>query len=368
VPFNSGEVNEIPILIPDIPTFESVLKYLKRIDSAKKYSNFGPLNEELLNRLALHLNLPVAHLQTASNATQAIEGAILTSGVSENEWEMPSWTFAATAHAAIRSGARVRLVDVSIDNWRASFSGERSNLIDVLPFGDGIDLHRLPSNFKTLLIDGAASFVALKNCSIDDSRKIGVVLSLHATKLLPAGEGAVFFSNCSEWSKRFKQWTNYGFNDDRQSQFLATNAKLSEYSAAIALSALDNMESTFVQLSQKMNTVRALSKTFNLGVHPAMSKGILTPYWIVKLSDAKQKTYLRESLNAFGVMSRDWWSGGCHLHPAFAQVPKTSLDSTQQLFETTLGLPFHNYLSSDDISRIKRALNRFVECLEGAEA
>ena len=85
----------IPILVPNVPKYRSLKKYLKRVDSARIYSNFGPLNAELIFRLSKFLGVPERNIQTAANATLALEGAIRTSDESKLDWEMPSWTFAA---------------------------------------------------------------------------------------------------------------------------------------------------------------------------------------------------------------------------------------------------------------------------------
>jgi dTDP-4-amino-4,6-dideoxygalactose transaminase len=349
----------LPILIPQAPKYVKLRRYLRQIDREKRYSNFGPLNRLLIERLAQYLRQPESNVQTAANATLAIQGAIATSEVSTKIWEMPSWTFAATAHGALTAGAAVHLVDVSERTWRAKFTGKTENLLDVLPFGDNFDFDRIQMTSGTIVVDAAASIMALENCTLNNRNRIGVVVSLHATKLLPAGEGAVFFTNCPEWSSRFKKWTNYAFDDDRESKFIATNAKLSEYSAAVALASLDEFAGVRKSLESKMSKAKMISSKFGLDIHPAMNSGVVTPYWIVRVQNSTRKMEIITSFKENGIDVRDWWSGGCHTHPAFKHLKQENLKNTDKLASTTLGLPFHNFLKSSDFARISEAL---VEC------
>lgn len=348
----------IPVLIPMVPQYRSLKKYLKRIDRSHTYSNFGPLNAELIHRLSVFLNVPERNIQTAANATLALEGAIRTSESSRTTWELPSWTFVATAHSALNADLKFRFVDVSAKSWRAEFSGQCRNVIDVLPFGDGLDLERIPSQIEKIVVDGAASIAALRNCGLPNTREFGLVVSLHATKSLPAGEGAFFITNSERWSRRFRQWTNFGFDNDRSAHFQSTNAKLSEYSAAVALASVDEFESTNTTLRKMLKTALSISQEFGLQTHPAMEFGHVNPYWIVRFETERLKSKVIESCYSSRIGNRDWWGSGAHTHAAFAQIDRTKLVNTQVLANTSLGLPFHGYLKKSDFVRIREVLER----------
>jgi len=42
-----SDAYKIPLLIPDLPSADELLPYLRRIDENKRYTNFGPLVREL---------------------------------------------------------------------------------------------------------------------------------------------------------------------------------------------------------------------------------------------------------------------------------------------------------------------------------
>lgn len=355
----SDQLKEIKVLIPKAPRVESLLPYLKQIDQNRIYTNFGPLNDELIGRLSSYTGFSSQKIGTCANATLAIQGLILTSPTQGKVWELPVWTFTATAAAALNSGKTLKFVDANLE-WRANFdsiSSVQNSLIDVAPFGDSI-LSDPVRKCGALIIDAAPSFDSLRNLSIHNDYPVAIVVSLHATKLLPAGEGSFVLSNSEEWISKFRSWTNFGMNDERVSQFIGTNAKLSEYSAAVALASLDiwnENRAKFIELSAK-----ALEISHRLGfvTSPAMERGLVTPYWILVLKDTLQKKRLGELLEMNRVGWRDWWKDGIHRMPAYAGLVKGNYPIANQLSSITIGLPMHYYLSDQDFDRVSRILEQ----------
>lgn len=348
----------IPILIPSVPRYESLEKYIKLIDESRHYTNFGQLENTLRSRFSNIWGVEIEKIATAANATLALQGAIATSENQNDFWSLPSWTFTATALAAKRECREFKFIDVAETTWRAAFDPYALNVIDVLPFGDCLDFSRFEQNTSgCVVVDAAASIASLLQPLPSIKKKFAIVVSLHATKLLPAGEGALFVSNCKEWTQRFRAWSNFGFNGNRISVLFGTNAKLSEYSAAIALAALDSLSDVLSKLStiQKL----ALDITLNSGnrVHPAMQKGITTPYWIVEFSSAEDKIEKQKLFEMKQIQTLEWWGKGCHKNPIFGKE-SSSLVRTEDLANRTLGLPMHTYLTDNDLSQIAEVLMR----------
>src|SRR5262245_20475143 len=87
----------VPVLRPQLPSAELVLKYMRRIDAARIYSNFGPLVLELERKMSNHLQLPVGTTTCASSGTSGLVRAILACAgraKAERPWAViPSYTF-----------------------------------------------------------------------------------------------------------------------------------------------------------------------------------------------------------------------------------------------------------------------------------
>ena len=214
--------NGIRILKPDMPKTLDLQGYLEKIDSNEIYTNFGPLHEELILRLSRRFGVEAEQIALCSNATLALIGAIQTmsSMFPTKNMSLPSWTFAATGVAALScfDQSRLSLVDVD-ENWRSLIPNGFDSHLDVLPFGDEIDFSRYRDRDVPIVIDAAASFGSISSIGFPSSGNFAVVLSLHATKLLGAGEGGVIISNNKEWVAKFKHWTNFGFSKSRESTF-----------------------------------------------------------------------------------------------------------------------------------------------------
>lgn len=348
--------NKIPLLVPTVPKFEAIAKYLKRIDESRRYSNFGPLETELRERLADMWKVPSENVVTACNATLALQGAIETSEHNAFPWKVPSWTFIATPLAIQKAGKPFDFVDVDLQTWRALFSEEDENLVDVLPFGDDLDMNRLRVKpITNLVVDAAASFAALSRPLPTSSHRFAIIFSLHATKLFPAGEGAILVTNCPEWANKFRAWTNFGFSFGRKSNHFGTNAKLSEYGAAVALGSLDEFKDTIEKHEGNQKYARRMSENLGLTVQPSMQKGLVSPYWIVELKGIEQKNDVTEALDRSGIEHRDWWESGCHKEPVFSAL-NVSLPNTDKISANTLGLPMHTQITMNNLKIIEEVL------------
>ena len=340
-----------------MPTFESYRRYLEDIDESGKYSNFGPLTKLLEARLAEYLGLPANCVISLANATLALEGAIQTSpNFKSDTWVIPSWTFSATAMAAERSGVKFTFGDVNED-WILQEKYHSSKHIEVLPFGAA---PVTSESQATRLIDAAASFDAI--CGIGNAgiQNSGHIVSLHATKILPAGEGAFFFARDPVWVDKIRNWANFGFDQNRNSISVGTNAKMSEYSAAIALASLDEWSEVRKDWLQKNGLALEISDKLNLKVHSAMANGFATPYWILDLKDVAIKSRAVRLLSDGGVQTRDWWQSGCHSMPFFAHIKSDNLENTKTIAATTLGLPMHRKMKFEDFAKIEEILIKVI--------
>jgi dTDP-4-amino-4,6-dideoxygalactose transaminase len=348
---------EVPIFVPLLPLASKVLPYWESIDTNGWYSNFGPLSVLLEERLAKRVGLDKSQVVTIVNATLALQGAIATAPETKL-WHCPSWTFAATAHSIIGAHKDLNLLDVSED-WRMDIGAstyKSKNFVDVLPFGDEIDLNRFSTNIDNLIIDAAGSFDSIQNVNLPQEFPIGIVLSFHPTKALAGGEGALFVSNDAEWVARMRRWANFGFDDGRSAITAGTNAKMSEYACAVTLASLDEWDAVRNDWLKLRDWAFEVSNNAGLTVHPAMAKGFASPYWIVQGEPNRIKK-LQELFESGQIQSRQWWGSGCHKMSAFKDFAHGDFRMTDKLANSTLGLPFFRSISESQRLKIEEALN-----------
>lgn len=348
----------INVMKPRMPRANDVIPYLHQIDDSGVYSNFGPLSSSLISRLASYFGVAEDCLVLMSNATLALQGSlsVLSANGAGKDVVMPSWTFTASASAAVLAGLNVEFADVD-EEWRVKPKLDDVFVLDVLPFGEGLrDQSTSQLADKWQVIDGAASFDALRGAAINISGKSIIVVSMHATKLLGAGEGGVCITGSADVARELKAWSNFGFNGSRDSKSIGTNSKLSEYSAAVALASLDLWGETKAILSNSMKKAIAVSKASNLTITSSMSKNYVSPYWIVSFDSRLHRDGARERLNLNGIETRTWWGSGCHTMSAYRDIRCRDLQNTEWAAATSLGLPFHSYLTDDDYEFIQKVL------------
>lgn len=308
---------KIKLLVPHMPRTEQLLPYLHQIDKNRQYTNNGPLVMELERRLSLRYGLPVV---TTSSGTTALELMYQQAYIhGTREITLPAFTFPAASLAATRMGLEVQYTDVDIFTWSAP---------GVANFG-------LPTTGK--LIDAAGAFGEQQVVS-------GQVacFSLHATKVLGAGEGGYIVDGVGDGAE-LRIAANFGFNPIARTgtppMGWGTNAKMSEYSAAVALASLDIYESVSWKYLHNWYMeylpLGALPQKRPLGVYPMLA---------VRLSRRAER--VEELMAARGIETRRWYC------PVLAPRP-----TAIELASTLLGLPYHLYMTKNDVYYV-------CECLD----
>jgi dTDP-4-amino-4,6-dideoxygalactose transaminase len=356
----------VPVARPRLPQAEAILPYLQRIDDARWYSNFGPLVTELEQRLADRFARPTEVITTA-NATQALSLTLQAMDLAPGGYvAMPSWTFVATAHAVIQAGLTPWFVDVDPQSWMLdapaveelalNLNGEVVAVIPVCAFGAMPDLDAwVAFRERTgvpVLVDAAACFDTLHDARLPS------VVSLHATKVLGLGEGGYLATEDSALAHQVRLKTGFGFSGSRDSQVVATNAKLSEYAAAVGLAALDGWPGDRLRWMRAAQMLRiALIGRPDVRFQAGWGSDWVTSVCTVEVPFGAAD-HVTAILREDGIDTRQWWGGGCHTSTAFTDCRRETLPVTETLAVSTLGLPFSIDMGAEDIARIATALDR----------
>jgi dTDP-4-amino-4,6-dideoxygalactose transaminase len=357
----------VPVARPSLPSVEELTPYLKRIDAARWYSNGGALVREFEKRLAERMNVGEQHVALVSNATVGLALALAALDLpAQTLCMMPAWTFAASAHAAILAGLIPWFVDVEEASWSLTPAAARSQLreapgkvsavMPVAPFGNPVDG------------DAWEAFDAQKDCAVvldaaaafDTARasRFATVVSLHATKILGVGEGAFVACRDAGLIDSIRRRSNFGFWGEREATVEATNAKLSEYAAAVGLAGLDRWDQTRSDFQRVAGDYKkalagipgvALQPGYGLDFVSTTTNVVVPPGTIEALEDA---------LANAGFGTRRWWGDGLVAQRAFRDCPRAATPITQRLGATILGLPCWADLPTGDIGRIGKIVAR----------
>ena len=346
-----------PVLVPDMPTTKDLVGYLNRIDASKVYSNGGPLYSELVARFAEYFKVDAKCICLVSNATVGLIGSLICSNQTSEYVEAPSFTFTATPAAVLNAGLKLLMVDID-NEFRMVPTGENRCIVDVLPFGSKLRNKEWYESFDFSLIDAAASIDALEGFGeyFHVSKMYSIVVSLHATKLLGAGEGGVVISNNPEFIRKIQEWSNFGFSSQnlvRESHFVGRNSKLSEYSCAIALASLDRWSKVRNRYLKNATLVEKISRNSGFKSFKTTLEGLVTPYWIVRHESEKRLQDLQKAAISQSIETRKWWGLGCHTMPGYIDVAHTALAETERQSGRYLGMPFHNFLTEGDFLKLQ---------------
>lgn len=359
----------LPVARAYMPLTAHILPYLEAIDKAGWYSNFGPLNQQLEDRLAGRFE-GEAHVVTVASGTAGISLSLRTLDLPEGAWcALPSWTFVATAHAVIEAGLKPWFVDVdpvtgmldpeACRGFLAHAPGKVAAIIPVCAYGAPMDLgpwvRFQDETGVKVVVDAAAAHDTVT------SSPLPVVVSLHATKVLGAGEGGYVASNDPAFCQALRTRSSFGFYGSRESLMPATNAKMSEYAAAVVLAGMDNWASTRLLYQQAGTKLRAaLIDVPEVEFQDGWSSRWITSVCVVRLPKGKANP-VSQFLSANGVDTRLWWGTGCHNSPAFKKVPRTQMPHTEHLAQVSLGLPYSALMSEDEVNRVAGLLRQFFQ-------
>lgn len=317
------------VLVPDVPTAEEILPYLRMIDSAKQYTNGGPLVKALES---------VMGGVAVSSATLGLELAAKV--IFKRKVRIPAFTFVATATAVLRAGLEPVLCDVD-ENWMLKDIDADS--LPVCPFGVAVT----PGG----LVDAAAGW----GNQVNGNR----VFSLHATKALPAGEGGMVCGD-PELLLRIRKLINFGLESTPFAHGIVTeagtNAKLSEYHAAVALASLNRWSKT-AQRRMDLNRAYLDRLSFEpVRVQPRPD-GVYTQFPVL----VPNASEVAKAMALQGIETRRWYTPTLERHPAFKHLEiEGDLKNCRRLNEELLCLPFHNEMGSEDVDRVCGALRSAI--------
>lgn len=357
---------------PQLPKAEAILEYVKGIDALRYYTNRGPLVHRLETRMATRMDKPVHTVKTASSGTAALEVAILAhAGLATPEKPLalvPSLTFAATGLAVERCGFRAFFADIDPETWALDPEAlakhprlsEVGLIVAVAPYG------RLPdiAKFEALqaetgipvVIDAAAAFEQVVRAPAPVSSKLPMSLSLHATKTFSTGEGGAVIWDNPEGQDKVVQVANFGFFKSRECKVAGTNAKMSEYHAAIGLAMLDEFADRERGYAAVASSYTRAAANCDLGGQLHLPPVLSSAYALLETNTSDGFLKAEAHLKTKKIETRRWYELGQHAQPHFRKDEADPLTVTDDLSARLLGLPMGHDLSGQDVGYIVSAL------------
>ncbi len=267
---------KIPFLQPNPSRLSKLGAELARIEESGVFSNYGPVNTRFEDALTGALFAGTGGCLTVCNATiglmlairHALDAAARDAGhpahrAGEAQRRryviMPSFTFAATAHAALWCGLTPLLCDIDPDTWLpsaeaedallAQYEGQVAAIVPYATFGNCLDMDRYDRIAREhgvgIVVDAASSLGSLdaQGRGFGTGSQHSVVFSMHATKTFAVAEGGVIYNADPDALAAMRAMGNFGFTEPRVARLPGLNSKLCEVTALQALAKLEEFPS-----------------------------------------------------------------------------------------------------------------------------
>jgi dTDP-4-amino-4,6-dideoxygalactose transaminase len=361
---------------PNTGNREKFIERVKTMFDRRWFTNRGPYVVDLEKKLAALFG--VKHCIAMCNATIALEIATRALGLT-GEVIVPSMTFIATAHCLQWQQITPVFCDIdprthNIDPAMVEklITPRTTGIMGVHLWGRPCDVdaleHIAERHHLKLLFDAAHAF----GCSLPGGRMVGSsgdceVFSFHATKMFNTFEGGAVATNDDELAAKIRLMQNFGFKDYDEVIYIGTNGKMSEISAAMGLTLLEDLEQLvavnylhYKQYQREVQDIPGVTLT-----RYDESERCNYHYVILEVDEAQTgltRDQLVRLLHAENVLARRYFYPGCHrMEPYRSYFPHAGLllPHTESLVERVLSLPSGTAVGTDDVKALC-ALVRFA--------
>ncbi|BBC79982.1 pleiotropic regulatory protein DnrJ/EryC1/StrS [Acetobacter orientalis] len=335
----------IPVAYPRLPTTDKIIPYLNQIDQNRWYTNQGPMCNALQDRLGQFWGVGCDRVALVANATTGITLALQAHNIPFGKLcLMPSWTFTASAAAAISANLQPYFVDVDPYTWipnpeqieHLAKADEVGAILIVAPFGAPLDLSRWDDvaerTGRPVIIDAAAAFDTLRQDGPMRPGRSTLVVSLHATKIFGIGEGGAVITHAPAMAEHIRTLARFGFSGSRASLYPSVNAKISEYTAAVGLAGLDCWNTTRAQWLRITALYRKILSP-DLMLPPDFGHNWVSATLTVIGHDNTQQT--AEYLARHDIQTVSWWGEAV----MFSQLMQLARALPSPLRKTTPTVP-----------------------------
>lgn len=362
----------LPLVRPQIPDVPAVTRRLAEVLESGQLTN-GRRVAELEERVADLLG--VAHIVAVSSCTAGLMLVYQALGVRGSVF-MPSFTFAASAHAVVWAGGTPVFGDVRRDDATLDVDATSDRLATASAVS-ATHIYGTPAHVQD--IDTVAEQAGLPVVydaahalgSHVQGRPVGgfgtaEVFSLSPTKVTTACEGGLVVTHDPGLAKAVRLGRNYGNSGDYDCTFPGLNARMSELHAVVALAGLEVLAERIAGRAELVAAFRARLGNVVGVAFPVVADGDISTYKdltmfldpeVVGLTTGE----VQAALTAEGVDSRRYFFPPIHRQRAYAHLrPSSPLPVTDVLAQQTLTVPLWSSMTTADVLRLADVVHGIV--------
>jgi dTDP-3-amino-3,4,6-trideoxy-alpha-D-glucose transaminase len=334
----------IPLFASSLePYHDRLSEALDRVARSGRYI-LGPELEAFEEEFARYLG--VRHCVGVANGTDALTIALRTLGVGPgDEVVMPSFTFYATAEAALVLGARPVFCDIDLDTFcvtpdtvSAAVTPRTKAIVPVHLFGNVADVPGLRGLGVPVLEDAAQAAGADLNGVKAGALGDAATFSFFPSKNLPClGDGGAIATNDDELAERARILRFHGSKDKSTFTDVGYNSRLDELQAAVLRVLLPELDG-WIERRRAVATAYERLGMAEHAVLPRPTEGAKHAYHVYVVR--------AESL----PLGRGYYRTPVHRQPAVhihAELP-----ATEEAARTNFALPMGTDLTEEQVRQV----------------
>ncbi len=316
------------------------------------------------------------HCVGVANGTDAITVALRALGVGEgDEVVMPSFTFYATAEAAVNAGARPVFCDidpstycVTAETVERAITPRTKAIVVVHLFGNVAPVEELRRFGLPILEDAAqAAGASLGGAMAGALGDVATFSFFPSKNLFCLGDGGAVIANDGELAARLRRLRFHGSEDKQTFVEIGFNSRLDELQAAalrLFLPELDGWNAA------RRAAARAYEEA-GLGDLVQLPEPVpgADPVYHLYMARSERADELIAALGEAGIGARAYYRRPVHLQPAMERFGGASLDlpGTAEAARQNIALPIGTDLSQDQVEQVVDAVRAAMDRI-GARA
>jgi dTDP-4-amino-4,6-dideoxygalactose transaminase len=384
---------KIPLLRPAPPQLSLAIEELQELEQSGIFSNFGPVNTGFEQEMLERFFGGVGACMTVCNATiglmlaikEAIGEAIGGEAGRGQFALMPSFTFAAAAHAALWCGLKPLFCDIHPTNWAADsaaesamltrYAGKIAVVVPYATFGYPIDLERyrrLTAQFGVpVVVDAAASLGTfdVHGRGFGTGFDGNIVFSMHATKAFAVGEAGLIYSADPDRIARLRAMSNFGFGEPRTATMAGLNGKLSEAGALLGRLRLADFDRITGHRAALFDHYRDALPQLQFQLRePGMQAHQFVPA-LLPSSQRGRRAAIRAELAERGIAIGSYFSPHLLEQPYFRRVCVAgSMPVCDDVSARVISLPLFDTMTLHEVDQVAACLHTLIGVTEPGKA
>ena len=359
-------------------------QYIEKVFKNSFFAGNGPFTKEAQNFLQEYFS--IQHVLLTNSCTAALEiTALLLDIKPDDEILLPSYTFASTASAYLRTGAKLvfceidpATMNIDANDLKKRITKHSRAIVPVHYGGISADMSsivQLANEHDLIVIEDAAQGLGSKinNTWLGSIGTFGTI-SFHETKNIHCGLGGALFINDTTWFERAEDIWERGTNRGKMLKGLVDKYSWveigssfypTELQAAFLLAQLEafhkNSSEREIIHTHYFTELKHLEQggSFNLPKITSDKKINYHSFYLICNSiddcDKLRQFLFKKNIQAYiGYVPLHSSKMGQQLGYKSGDLP-----ITEEYAQRVLRLPFHNSLSQEDLTRITNAIKMF---------